>query len=83
MAFIRASSRIFRGEGYYHYHEILFYRIKDFNVFLELIEKGIIEITFKIGTHKSGTKIGKVYDHGTDFGIKPSNLELLFDKIMV
>ena len=83
LAFVRVSSCIICGEGYYHYHKLSFYKIKSFNVFLNLIEKGIIEITFKIGTHKSGTKIGKVYDHGTDFSIKPSDLELLFDKITI
>ena len=81
LAFIRASSCIICGEGYYHYHDIGFYKLKDFNTFINLINDGIIEITFKIGTHKSGSRIGKEYDHGTDFSIRVKDLELLYDKI--
>lgn len=81
LAFIRVSSCIISGEGYYHYHDIEFYRLKDFDTFIKLIDMGIIDITFKIGVHKSGNRIGKVYDHGTDFSIKVSDLELLYDKI--
>ena len=81
LAFVRVSSCIICGEGYYHYHDIYFYKLKSFETFIDLIDKGIIEITFKIGTHRSGNRIGKAYDHGTDFSIKVANLEQLFDRI--
>lgn len=81
LAFIRASSCIICGEGYYHYHDISFYKLRDFDTFIDLIDKGIIEITFKIGTHTSGNKIGKVYDHGTDFSIKVTDLNLLYENL--
>ena len=81
LAFIRVSSCIICGEGYYHYHTINFYKLRGFDSFIDLIDKGIIEITFKIGMHKFGNKVGKPYDHGTDFSIKVSNLDLLYDKI--
>lgn len=81
LAFVKASSCIICGEGYYHYHNLEIYKLKDFGKFLELIDNGIIDITFKIGTHKTGTKIGQVYDHGTDFSIKVKDLELLYDKL--
>ncbi len=82
LAFIRVSSCIISGEGYYHYHDIFFYHIKSFETFIDLIDKGIIDITFKIGIHTSENKFGKVYDHGTDFSIKISDLEYLYDKII-
>ena len=81
LAFIRVSSCIICGEGYYHYHDIYFYKLRNFDTFVNLIAEGIIDITFKIGTHKTGKKIGKVYDHGTDFSIKVRDLELLYDRI--
>ena len=81
LAFVKASSCIICGEGYYHYHDIYFYKLKDFDTFINLINLGIIDITFKIGIHKAGKKMGKVYDHGTDFSIKVSNLEMLYKKI--
>ena len=83
LALVRASSTIISGEGYYHYDKINFYELKDFNTFLLLIEKGVIEITFKIGYYKSGRRIGEVYDHGTDFSINVSNINLLYDEIEV
>ncbi len=81
LAFIRVSSCIICNEGYYHYHKINFYKLKDFDNFIKLINDGVIEITFKIGTYNTGSKFGKEYDHGTDFSIKVDNLELLYDKI--
>lgn len=81
LAFVRASSSIYCGVGYYYYHQINFYKLKKFETFIKLIDLGVIDITFKIGTHTSGTKKGKVYDHGTDFSISVSNLELLYTKI--
>ena len=81
LALVRVSSTIMAGEGYYHYDNIAFYKLKDFNTFVSLIEKGAIEITFKIGVHKTSDKYGMPYDHGTDFSIAVSDLELLYDKI--
>jgi hypothetical protein len=81
LAFIRVSSRIISGEGYYYYHKMNVYKLRNFSTFIKLIDIGIIEITFKIGTHKSDDKIGQVYDHGTDFSIKVSDIELLYDRI--
>ena len=83
LAFVRVSSTIICGEGYYHYHKINFYKLRGFNTFIDLIDKGIIEITFKIGTHKTGNKIGKVYDHGTDFSIRVADIERLFEEIKI
>ena len=83
LAFIRVASTIICGEGYYHYHKINFYKLRDFNTFIDLIDKGIIEITFKVGTHNKGAKIGKVYDHGTDFSIRVADIERLFEEIKI
>lgn len=44
LAVIRASSCIISGKGYYYYDKINFYKMKDFETFLRLIENGIIEI---------------------------------------
>ena len=83
LAIIRVTSRIIYNEGYYYYNKINFYKLKDFNTLLSLIEKGIIEVTFKIGVYKSGRRTGEIYDHGTDFSIKPENILLLYNEIKV
>ena len=59
----------------------VFYKLKNFETFIKLIEDGIIEITFKIGTHKNGSKKGKPYDHGTDFSINIKDIDKLFDSV--
>ena len=81
LALVRASSRIIDGIGYYYYHTIKLYKLKDFNTFIKLIENGIIDITFKIGYYKSGKRLGNIYDHGTDFSISISNLGMLYDEL--
>lgn len=83
LALVYARSTIILSDGYYKYDKINFYKLKDFNTFLLLIEKGIIEVTFKIGVYKSGKRTGEIYDHGTDFSIKPENILLLYDEIKV
>ena len=83
LALVYARSTIILSDGYYKYDKINFYKLKDFNTFLSLIEKGIIEVTFKIGVYKSGRRTGEIYDHGTDFSIKPENILLLYDEIKV
>ena len=81
LALIRTSSRIIDDIGYYYYHTINFYKLRGFNTFISLIENGIIDITFKIGYHKSGKRIGEIYDHGTDFSISVNNLYMLYEEI--
>ena len=83
LAIVRVSSCIISGKGYYRYDTIDFYKLKDFDTFVKLIEIGVIEITFKIGIHQNGPKQGKVYDHGTDFSINIKNIEELYDKIPI
>ena len=80
-AFIRASSRIIDGNGYYYYNSIKFYKMKSFEVFLSLIENGVISITFKIGYYKTGRRMGEIYDHGTDFSINANDITALYDEI--
>ena len=81
LALITASSRIINNQGYYYYNRIVFYQLKDFDTFLNLIENGYIIVTFKIEVYKSGRRIGQVHDHGTDFSIKIDNINLLYDEI--
>ncbi|MCI8794949.1 MAG: MvaI/BcnI restriction endonuclease family protein [Bacilli bacterium] len=81
LAVINASKKKVDGKDYYHYKNINFYKLKDFFVFLKLIEMGIICIEFHIGVFRDGTKKGEIHDRGTSFRIKESNLLYLFDTI--
>ena len=71
------------GIVYFKYSNITFYKIKDFETFINLIETGYIEVGFTIGVYKIGEKKGKINNHGTRFCIKTKNLEKLFTKITI
>ena len=81
IAFVKAIVKKINKEEYFKYYDLKIYKLKSFDKFIELIERGIIRITFKIGIYKSGDKIGKIYDHGTSFNIRGCDLEKLYDLI--
>lgn len=71
------------GKRYYHYDKINYYKLKEFDIFIKLIEQGIIDISFKIGVYKSGPKKGMYYDHGTSFSINIKDINKLYDEITI
>ena len=81
LARIIADVKVIDGIEYFNYQEISFYKLKDFNTFINLIESGYIEINFNIGVFKSGPRIGKIHDRGVGFSINERNIDMLFDKI--
>ncbi len=81
LAFVDADSFLSKGTKYFYYQNITFYKLKNFNTFLKLVEKGKISIVFKVGLRKSGENFGNSYDHGTAFVINKYNLPYLFYKI--
>lgn len=68
---------------YYKYIEINFYKLKDFESFIYLIEKGYIRITFKVSVFRTGKRLGQTHDHGTGFEIKEEDLQKLYYLIKV
>lgn len=81
LAIIKADSKFILSDEYFYYKQILFYRLKDFDTFISLINSGDILITFKIGVFKSGKRFGQIHDRGTDFSINVNNLDKLYDLI--
>ena len=81
LAFIKADSKFIYGVEYFRYCELNIYKLKSFNKFIKLIEKGIIKITFKICVVHHGEKRGKTDNHGTGFSISRENLSKLYDCI--
>ncbi|MDD2208697.1 MAG: MvaI/BcnI family restriction endonuclease [Bacilli bacterium] len=74
----------YKKEGnivYYKYDDISFYKLRSFDHFISAIEKNFIRVTFKIGTFKSGKRIGQIHDHGTSFDIHIDNLNCLYEII--
>lgn len=81
LAIVKAKKMTKDDIEYFHYVHIDFYKIKSFESFIDLIEKGIITVTFKINVYKNGIKEGKIDNHGTDFSIKEEEIEELYTKI--
>lgn len=79
VAFVSAKNKFIDGNEYFYYHKLTIYKIKNFNTFIDLIEKGIVTIKFKIGVYYEGKKIGQIHDRGTSFDIKGYNFNKLFD----
>ena len=68
---------------YYKYYKINFYKLKTFEKFIELIDKGIIRISSKIGVYRTGTKEGLYHDRGTSFELKTFDFYQLFEHIYI
>lgn len=81
LALINAWPKEINGWNYFHYYKIDFYKLKNFNKFLELLEIGIIKVTFKVNIYLDEANYGKTYNHGCGFSIKEKDLLKLFDKL--
>lgn len=81
LAIVKVESKTIENIEYFRYCFIDFYKLKSFDIFIDLIEKGKIRITFKIGSFNYGPKKGKVHDHGTSFEINIKNIEKLYEMI--
>ena len=68
-------------DEYFKYNNISFYRFKNFNTFVDLIEKGVIRVTFKLGVYRAGPRIGNTHDYGTSFDISEDDLPKLYDSL--
>ncbi len=81
LAIVDVLQKKVNGQSFYKYDNITFYKLKNFDEFINLIENGVIRITFKIGTFCSGKRYGEIHDHGTSFDIKEKDLEKLYNLI--
>lgn len=81
LAFITADKRIQNSNYYYKYTQIKFYKLKSFDVFVNLIKNGKIIVSFSLGTIREGSRTGQMHNHGTAFRILKEDLELLYDEV--
>lgn len=83
LALVVGYPTVKNGEKYYKYYTIKFYKLKSFEMFLKLIEKGDIYVLIYLreGLNKLGDY--KIINNGVSFRIKTSNLYKLFNNIKV
>ena len=78
LAYILAWPKIINGEEYFKYYSIKFYVLKDFSIFLDLLEKGHIKIIIAL-TNTSNSKFNnRLSSHKISFAINPEYLSTLF-----
>ena len=83
LAYIEAYNKFSSGIEYFKYNDIKFYKLRDFNTFIDLLNRDKIRVTFKVGVYTSGPRSGEINSHGTSFSIKSSELELLYEPIFI
>lgn len=81
LAIVKASKKIIKGNTYYKYNDIEFYKIKNFDSFIKLIEQGKIRVNLRIGIYRSGKREGEIHDRGSAFQIRESDILRLFSEI--
>lgn len=81
LALIKAYNKKIGDKEYFKYNELKIYELKNFDIFINLIEKDIVRINFKLNINTSETKFGRIHDHGTSFDILEEDLEKLYNKI--
>lgn len=82
LALIYYESQKNNGQIFFNYKEINFYQLIGFTQFIDLLEKGKININFKVYTYNGDYRYGKMYNHGTSFTINIESLDKLFKKII-
>ena len=78
---VNAWDKKINNETYYKYYKAEYYTLKDFNTFINLIDKGYIEITIRISVYRGEYRYDLPANHGISFGIKLEHLSKLYNKI--
>lgn len=82
LALVYASKKNENNKQYFRYYSINIYKLKKFDIFLELLNRGIIEISLISRISKSGIDKGKYNNKNLVFHIKKNYISLLFEKII-
>ena len=77
LAWVYIKNKRIKNKVLFCYDEIKFYKLLSFEKFCELIDIGVIRISFKVGV-KSLNGHTKNIDHGTSFSISENDIEKLF-----
>lgn len=83
LALVKALSRKKDKIEYFKFYKIIFYKLKSFDTFIDLIDSGVIKLSLKLSVFTSGKREGKIHDHGSSFNINENDLNKLYDVIEV
>lgn len=80
LSLIYASKMKKKNSQYFRYYKIVFYKIKDFDIFLDLLEKDKIEVTLCARVSRSGVECGRQRNKNLVFKILKESVDELFLK---
>lgn len=83
LAVVNAWDKKIDNQEYFKYYKLSFYKLINFERFIDLIENGTIKMTIKVDIHTGKNNYGKTYDHGCGFSILEENLTKLFKKLNI
>ncbi|MCD8208646.1 MAG: MvaI/BcnI family restriction endonuclease [Bacteroidales bacterium] len=66
------------GTELFHFNYAEIYGKPSLDLFLKMLDEGLIMYDIRIGSYPSGDNYGKPHDHGSGFRILDSNLHLLY-----
>ncbi len=81
LALVDTEKKIVNGKLLFRYKNLHIYKLKSFDAFIDMIEMGLIKITFKLNVYRDIKRMGKIHDRGTAFSIASKNIDMLFDSI--
>jgi len=84
MFVVSAESK--RGEDgilLFHYQSAMVYVDFNFINFIKAIEEGVVRLDLRLGSYKSGEKIGKFHDHGSGFRINKTKIDSIYDTFFI
>ncbi|MBR1680043.1 MAG: MvaI/BcnI restriction endonuclease family protein [Bacilli bacterium] len=81
MALVTYKKYRIQEKLYFKYTKMDIYKLRSFERFLELIEEGKIQVTFKLYQQDDKMNYGKIMDKGTSFEISTDSIEDLFEKV--
>ncbi len=79
MALIWASKKNIQDYPYFRYYKICIYKLKSFERFLELIEKGVVLVSINGNISRTGEDKGRLRNQNLIFKIPKEEIEELFD----
>ena len=80
LAIIKVDVMNQNNQQFFHYYNIHFYELKDFDCFIKLIKIGVIKLTFDISVYLTGPKYGEMHNHGIGFVINEYDIEKMYKK---
>lgn len=81
MALIYSATRTIDNQKYFKYFKMEIYKLKNFETFLKLLEKGDIEVDIISRISKSGNDVGRYRNKNLVFKINKDKIWKLFNRI--